>query len=114
MLAGSEKHVVLCATNLRPTTLIDFLNEFYADVKLQVCFLCYFNRGEIVDIFKNVDNIDLFNYIMKEDDRSYIRNFCSCEKNTTAKVAYITAMIFLHIVLHSAVHIYDFHIFITS
>ena len=111
MLAGSEKHVVLCATNLRPTTLIDFLNEFYADVKLQVCFLCYFSRGEIV-IFKNVDNIDLFNY-MKEDDRSYIHNFCSCEKNTTAKVASITAMIFLYIVLHSAVHMYDFHIFIT-
>ena len=95
MLAGSEKHVVLCATNLRPTTLIDFLNEFYADVKLQVCFLCYFNRAEIVDIFKNVDNIDLFNY-MKEGDCSYICNFCSCEKNTTAKVAYVTAMILLH------------------
>ena len=26
----------------------------------------------------------------------------------------ITAMIFLHIILHSAVYIYDFHIFITS
>ena len=104
MLAGSEKHVVLCATNLRPTTLIDFLNEFYADVKLQVCFLCYFNKGETVDIFKNVDNIDLFNY-MKEDNCSYICNFCRCEKNTTAKIGYITALIFLHIVLHSAVHI---------
>ena len=32
----------------------------------------------------------------------------------TAKVAYITAMIILHLILHSAVHIYDFHIFITS
>ena len=85
MLAGSEKHVVLCATTLRPTTLIDFLNEFYADVKLQVCFLCYFNRGEIVDIFKNVDNIDLFNY-MKEGDRSYICNFCSCEKKAWKKI----------------------------
>lgn len=43
MLAGSEKHVVLCATTLRPTMLIDFLNEFYADVKLQdhhVVLLC--------------------------------------------------------------------------
>ena len=30
----------------------------------------------------------------------------------TAEVAYITAMIFIHIILHSAVHIYDFHIFI--
>ena len=29
----------------------------------------------------------------------------------TAKVAYITAMIFLHIILHTTVHIYDFHIF---
>ena len=26
----------------------------------------------------------------------------------------VTAMIFLHIILHTAVHIYDFHIFITS
>ena len=31
----------------------------------------------------------------------------------TAEVAYITAMIFIHIILHSTVHIYDFHIFIT-
>ena len=31
----------------------------------------------------------------------------------TAKVAYITAMIFIHIILHSAVHIYVIHIFIT-
>ena len=28
--------------------------------------------------------------------------------------AYITAVIFLHIILHSAVRIYDFHLFITS
>ena len=27
---------------------------------------------------------------------------------------YITAMIILHLILHSAVHIYDFHIFKTS
>ena len=32
----------------------------------------------------------------------------------TAKVACITAMIILDLILHSAVHIYDFHIFITS
>ena len=32
----------------------------------------------------------------------------------TAKVAYITAIIVLRIILHSAVHIYDFHKFITS
>ena len=32
----------------------------------------------------------------------------------TAKVASITAMIYLHVILHPAVHIYDFHIFITS
>ena len=31
-----------------------------------------------------------------------------------AKVAYITAMIILHLILHSAVYIYDFYIFITS
>ena len=42
MLAGSEKHVVLCATTPRATMLIDFLNEFYADVRLQVCKKIYF------------------------------------------------------------------------
>ena len=56
---------------------------------------------------------------LKEDHRSYIRNFCSCKKKAfflfaTAKVAYITAMIFLQIILYSGVHIYDFHIFIIS
>ena len=32
----------------------------------------------------------------------------------TATVASITAMIFFHIILHPAVLVYDFHIFITS
>ena len=32
----------------------------------------------------------------------------------TAKVASVTAMIFFHIIIHPAVLIYDFHIFITS
>ena len=32
----------------------------------------------------------------------------------TAKVVFITAMIFLHIILHPAVLKYNFHIFITS
>ena len=36
------------------------------------------------------------------------------EKIQACKVAYITAMIILHLILHSAVHIYDFHIFKTS
>ena len=31
----------------------------------------------------------------------------------TAKVAYITTMIILHLILHSAFQIYDFHIFKT-
>ena len=73
-------------------------------------------------------NCGVKNY-MKEDHRSYIRNFCTCEKRAcgpykpdlfssslfaTAKIAYFTAMIFLHIILHFAVHIYDVHIFMTS
>ena len=41
-------------------------------------------------------------------------NFFSCFLFATAKVAYMTAMIILHLILHSAVHIYDSHIFITS
>ena len=72
-------------------------------------------------------NCGVKNY-MKEDHRSYIRNFSLAKREgagrtsliffssslfATAKIAYITAMIFLHIILHSAVHIYDFHIFMT-
>ena len=33
--------------------------------------------------------------------------------SATAKVAYVTAMIILHLILHSAVHKYAFHIFTT-
>ena len=55
---------------------------------------------------------------MKVDHHSYIRNFCSYEKkalkiSSCEKVASITAMISAiinsHIILHAAVHIYDFH-----
>ena len=42
---------------------------------------------------------------------SYKPEFLSGFLFATAKVAYITAMIFLHITFHSEVHIYDFHIF---
>ena len=59
---------------------------------------------------------------MKDDRRSFIRNFCSCKKKArktsdvfffffsgflfgTAKVAYIK-MIILHLILHSAIHIW--------
>ena len=40
-------------------------------------------------------------------------NFFSGFLFASAKVAYITAMIIVHLILHSAVHIYDFHIFKT-
>lgn len=36
LLAGTTRHVVLCSTTLRAVTVIDFLNEFYADPKMQV------------------------------------------------------------------------------
>ena len=38
----------------------------------------------------------------------YKPEFFSSFLLATAKIAYITAMIFLHIILHSAAHIYDF------
>ena len=41
-------------------------------------------------------------------------NFFQVFLFATGKVAYITAMIILHLILHSAVHIYGFHIFKTS
>ena len=40
---------------------------------------------------------------MKDDHHSF-----------AAKVPYKTAMIILHLILHSTVHLYDFHIFVTS
>ena len=50
---------------------------------------------------------------MKFESRTSL-NFFSGFLFATAKVAYITAMIILHLILHSAVQIYDFHIFKTS
>ena len=47
---------------------------------------------------------------MKEDQRFFFFRFLFA----TAKVASITAMILFHIIIHPAVFIYDFHIFITS
>ena len=32
----SERHVVVCSTNLQADTIMDFLNEFYAHPHLQV------------------------------------------------------------------------------
>ena len=46
----------------------------------------------------------------RKDDDFFFSGFLFA----TAKVACITAMIILDLILHSAVHIYDFHIFITS
>ena len=37
-----------------------------------------------------------------------------CSYRLHLEVASITAMIYFHIILHPAVHIYDFHIFIIS
>ena len=36
--AETERHVVVCATTLQGDTVMDFLNEFYAHPKLQVCY----------------------------------------------------------------------------
>ena len=33
---GADRHVVVCSTALRASTMIDFLNEFYADPKMEV------------------------------------------------------------------------------
>ena len=59
-------------------------------------------------------------------DNSYRLIFCTCKKKAWktfklvwgSKVASITAMItaifYFHIIIHPSVHIYDFHVFITS
>ena len=47
---------------------------------------------------------------MKYDHLTFF--FLSAFLFATAKVTYITTMIILNLILHSAVHIYDFHIFI--
>ena len=46
---------------------------------------------------------------MKEDQIFFFRFLLA-----TANVASITAMILFHIIIHPAVFIYDFHLFITS
>lgn len=38
--AQTEKHVVLCVSSLKIDLLMDFLNEFYAHPRLQVCLNC--------------------------------------------------------------------------
>ena len=52
---------------------------------------------------------------MKEDHRSTViyATFAVAQRKPV-RGAYITAMILLHIIIHSAVHIYHFHIFTTS
>ena len=85
------------------------------------------NRSRAIEV-NRLDN----NY-MKEDHRNYRRNFLvtgryrrgqgfeSCTSlnffrlsfRTTAKIASISAMVFFRIVLHPAVLINDFHVFIT-
>ena len=39
MLTGNSHHVVVCATSLRPTVVLDFLKEFYAQANLEVKLL---------------------------------------------------------------------------
>ena len=41
--AQSEKHVVVCSTNLQADTIMDLLNEFYAHPHLQVSSLPEYN-----------------------------------------------------------------------
>ena len=60
-----------------------------------------------------VGSVDLVK-LEKMAGRFHLRRIVFSLFFATAKVACITAMIFLHIILHSAVHIYDFHIVITS
>ena len=36
MLRGHNRHVVVCASSLRPTLVLDFLKEFYAQAELEV------------------------------------------------------------------------------
>ena len=36
MLRGHNRHVVVCGSSLRPTLVLDFLKEFYAQAELEV------------------------------------------------------------------------------
>ena len=36
MLRGNNRHVVVCGSSLRPTLVLDFLKEFYAQSDLEV------------------------------------------------------------------------------
>lgn len=36
MLRGNNRHVVVCASSLRPTLVLDFLKEFFSQSDLEV------------------------------------------------------------------------------
>ena len=52
--------------------------------------------------------------VAKRKPENFFQIFFSGFLFATAKVASITAMIIFHLILHPAVHIYDFHAFIAK
>ena len=108
----------------RPNFRLPFKTEILT-LEIVTCKLLLLERPTLSQFFQSKFVYRLFFY-MKVDHHSYRCNFCSCEKKAwknfrlvrDSKVGSITAMItsiiYFHIILHPAVHIYGFHIFITS
>ena len=102
----------------RPNSRLPFKTEMITLEIVTECKLRLLERPTVFHFFSTqVCLRDSF--YMKVDHHSYRRNFCSYEKkawkiSSCEKVASITAMISaiinFHIILHAAVHMYDFHI----
>ncbi|XP_045137419.1 potassium channel subfamily T member 2-like isoform X9 [Portunus trituberculatus] len=58
--AQSEKHVVVCSTNLQADTIMDFLNEFYAHPHLQDYFVVLLSPMELDPTMKMILQVPMW------------------------------------------------------
>ena len=106
----------------RPDFRLRFKTQILT-LEIVTCKLLLLERPTLSQFFRFRFVYGIF-FCMKVDHHSYRRNVCSYEKKAWKKfrlvwvskvapiTAMITAIIFCHIILHPAVHIYNFHIFI--
>ena len=92
----------------------NFKNLIFWNIISNVLMLCLFSCLQLC--IQVLNFILYFARFLSVSQRTMVRILYKSESgflSATAKVVYITAMIILHLILHSAVHIYDFHIFKT-
>ena len=102
----------LCVTNIFFQSKISFADTFNTLIFVYFAdqFVYFLPHIHFLDEIPNLSDI---HYVKEDHRKRKPEGFLFA----TTKVAYVTAMILiniLHIILQSAVHIYNFHIFITS